>query len=92
MTAMTKRPRLSKIAASLDTLIAIDAPGACHRAKSLRRSESDELLSDLRHARDFIAKAATRPQEALWLMEGVDVAPFTAIHSAARQIAEEGAE
>lgn len=89
---MTKRPRLSKIAASLDTLLTLDAPSVCHRAKALRRSEADELLADLRHARDFIMKASARPQEALWLMEGVEVAPLSAIHSAARQIAEEGAE
>lgn len=89
---MTKRPPLSKIASSLNTLMLVDAPGACHRAKSLRRSEADELAADLRHARDFIMKASARPQEALWLMEGVEVAPFSAIQSAARQIAEEGAE
>lgn len=88
-----KRPALSKIASSMDALVRLDAPAVCHRAKAIqRKSEAEALSDDLKHARDFIAKAATRPQEARWLMDGVQVAPISAIHSAARQIAEEGAE
>lgn len=89
---MKPRPALSKILASMDALVGMDAPAVCHRAKAIRKSEAELLSADLIHARDFIAKAAARPQEARWLMEGVQVAPVAAIHSAARQIAEEGGE
>ncbi|WP_421696899.1 hypothetical protein [Ancylobacter sp.] len=89
---MIARPGLSKILASMDALVRLDAPAVCHRAKALRKSEAELLSVDLKHARDFIAKAAARPQEARWLMEGTQVAPVAAIQSAARQIAEEGGE
>lgn len=87
-----KRPALSKIASSLTTLVMKDAANGLYRLKAARKSEADDLGADLRHARDFLKRASERPQEALWLMEGVQVAPVAAIHSAARQIAEEGAE
>lgn len=89
---MMKRPGISKLLSSMDALVRLDAPAVCHRAKALRKSEAELLSADLIHVRDFIARAAARPQEARWLMDGVQVAPVTAIHSAARQIAEEGGE
>jgi hypothetical protein len=39
-----------------------------------------------------VALCATNPQMVAWIRDGVEVAPVTAIHSAARQIAEEGSE
>lgn len=89
---MKTRPSLFKIAMCMDALVRIDAPAVCHRAKAIRKSEAEILSADLVHARDLVALCATNPQMVAWIRDGVEVAPVTAIHSAARQIAEEGAE
>jgi hypothetical protein len=50
------------------------------------------LSADLAHARDLVALCAANPQHVAWMRDRTEVAPVSAIHSAARQIAEEGAE
>ena len=87
-----KRPALSKIAASMDVLCRIGVADIAHRSKAVRKSEADELGSDLRHGRDLVSLCAANPQIVRWMSEGVALAPVSAIHSAARQIAEEGGE
>jgi len=90
---MKARPSLLKLAMSMDALVRIDAPAVCHRAKAIhRKSEAEILSTDLVHARDLVALCARNPQMVAWIRDGVEVAPVTAIHSAARQIAEEGSE
>jgi len=89
---MKPRPALSKILASMDALVQIDAPSVCHRAKAIRKSEAEMLSGDLAHARDLVALCAANPQHVVWMRDGVAVAPVSAIQSAARQIAEEGGE
>ena len=89
---MKPRPALSKILASMDALVRMDAPAVCHRAKAVRKSEGEMLSGDLAHARDLVALCAANPQHVAWMRDGTQVAPVSAIHSAARQIAEEGGE
>lgn len=90
---MKPRPALHKILASMDALVQIDAPTVCHRAKAVqRKSEAEMLSADLAHARDLVALCAANPRHVAWMRDRTEVAPVSAIHSAARQIAEEGAE
>ena len=87
-----KRPTLGKIASSLNTLVLMDAANALYRNKTARKSEADVLGADLRHARDFIVAMEPFARECTALLTGETLVPLSAVHGAARQIAEEGAE
>ena len=87
------RPSLSQLAQTAEALTRINAPAVCHRAHAIpRRSEAELMSSHLPHIRDFIVVMSAYPQQVRWMLQGVELAPVSQIHAAARQIAEEGAE
>jgi hypothetical protein len=81
------------MAASAEAMVRADVVMVAHRKGVIaRRSEAERIAEHLPHIRDFLAVMAAHPQEVRWLMDGVQLAPLTAINGAARAMAEEDGE
>jgi hypothetical protein len=87
------RSTLPQMLSCMDTLVQMDAARRLHLSKAIsRRSEADLLGRQWKDTRDFLLALMPHHNEVRALLSGQKLAPFTEIQSAARQIAEEGAE